>query len=130
MSLKNIFITLAIIVFSAILVSNLVNAGNSGDAGSSVQGTDTAKGTEIKFFWLPSGTPCQQQDKILQDMEAKNPNLKVTRIDVTDPASSVEADKYGIRSVPSIVVLDQKKVIVKQFTPGIQTETTLKKYLA
>jgi len=89
----------------------------------------TSKGTEIVFFWLPTGSPCQEQNKIITDLEVKNPNLKTTRVDLTDPANSSLANKYGIRSVPSVVILDGQSKIVKQFTPGIQSQENLKKYL-
>jgi len=113
-----------------VLISNLTVTNNSTGSAVGVNSSETIKkGTEIVFFWLPSGAPCQQQDKILQALEKEKPELKVTRVDVNDPASSVLANKYGIRTVPSSVILDEKGATIKQFTPGVQTEATLKKYL-
>jgi len=130
MSLKKIIIGIIVIFFSMVLISNLTVTNNSTGSAVGVNSSETIKkGTEIVFFWLPSGAPCQQQDKILQALEKEKPELKVTRVDVNDPASSVLANKYGIRTVPSSVILDEKGATIKQFTPGVQTEATLKKYL-
>ena len=128
MSLKKIIITLLIVLFVGILGFNIFK-GSSTDSQANSTASSTNQGTEIVFFWLPSGAPCQQQDKILQALEKEKPKLKVTRVDVNDPASSVLANKYGIRTVPSSVILDEKGATIKQFTPGVQTEATLKKYL-
>jgi len=126
MSLKKILIIGSIAVFSLALVFNVFGKDSSGSVKST---SENSSNTEIVFFWLPTGVPCQQQDKTLQAMEKDNPNLKVTRVDVSDQTSSSLANKYGIRSVPSIVVLGEEGKTVKQFAPGIQTEATLKKYL-
>jgi len=128
MSIKKIIITLLIVLFVGILGFNIFK-NESTDSQASSTASSTNQGTEIVFFWLPSGAPCQQQDKILQALEKEKPELKVTRVDVNDPASSVLANKYGIRTVPSSVILDEKGATIKQFTPGVQTEATLKKYL-
>ncbi len=132
MSLKKVLIIGLVVVFSLVLVFNVFSGDSSDSTSSASEETASEEkylGTEIVFFWLPTGTPCQQQDKILQAMEEGNSNLEVTRVDVNDPNNSALANKYGIRSVPSVVVLDKEGKTVKQFAPGIQPESTLKKYL-
>jgi thioredoxin-like negative regulator of GroEL len=128
MSIKKIIITLLVILFVGVLGFNIFKGGST-DSQANLNASSTNQGTEIVFFWLPSGAPCQQQDKILQALEKEKPELKVTRVDVNEPASSVLANKYGIRTVPSSVILNEKGATIKQFTPGVQTEATLKKYL-
>ena len=126
MSLKKIFIGIAVIIFAIFLIGSFANSGSGSSSSASAK---TEKGTEIVFFWLPSGAPCQEQDKILKSIESKKPEIKVTRLDVNQASTSTMANKYGVRTVPTIVILDENGATVKQFTPGVQTEATLNNYL-
>jgi thioredoxin-like negative regulator of GroEL len=133
MTTKKALIVGFVSIFSLIFLAGMFTGGSSdSESQSSPQSQSSQEnklGSEIVFFWLPSGDPCQQQDKILKELEAENTSLKVTRVDVTDSRNSSLANKFGIRSVPAIVVLSEDGNTVKQFTPGIQPESTLKKYL-
>jgi len=127
MSFKKLLVTGFIAIFSLILIINVFGVHPNNSSVESAH--ETPLGKEIVFFWLPSGVPCQQQNEILSKMEEENSDITINRVDVNNPASSDLMNKYGIRTVPSIVILDEDGKTVNQFTPGIQSQATLKKYL-
>ncbi len=76
----------------------------------------------IVFFMNPNGTPCQMQDRILQEM---GPELKgkaeVVYLKTTVPADIAKFQQYGIRSLPTLVVTDASGKELRRATPGIQS---------
>jgi len=123
--MKKIFIIIASLILLGIFIFNITKPSDSETK------VATLSEPEIAFFWLPSGLPCQEQDKILKEITAqeKYKNVKITHIDVTESANSSKMNKYGIRSVPNIIVLDKSQKVQKQFAPGIQSESILKNEL-
>ena len=78
------------------------------------------------FFLNPNGRPCKMQDKIFQDNLAQiNQFAKIKYITTTKPSNRSIFNKYGIRSLPSLVLLDSHGKITKRFSPGIQQINTL-----
>jgi len=123
--MKKIFIILASLVLLGIFIFNITKPSENETKVASLSDP------EIVFFWLPSGLPCQEQDKILKEITAqeKYKNVKVSHIDVTETTNSSQMNKFGIRSVPNLIVLDKNQKIQKQFAPGIQSESILKNEL-
>ncbi len=79
------------------------------------------KGT-LLFFLNPNGAPCQRQAKILkQSMEQISTKADVSYISTTDPMSRFSFSRYGIRSLPSLVLLDANGNVSKHFPPGIRS---------
>ena len=81
----------------------------------------TPKGT-LLFFLNPNGHPCQQQDKILkQNMPEISSKADISYISTTDPMSRFSFNRYGIRRLPSLVLLDANGEVSKHFPPGIRS---------
>lgn len=78
---------------------------------------------KIMFFLNPNGRPCQMQNKILNDMGSDLSSKAVIEyISTTEMATSRPLFvKYGIRALPSLIVLDSKGNVHHRFTPGIQS---------
>jgi thioredoxin-related protein len=78
--------------------------------------------SKLLFFWLPTGAPCQEQNMILKSFISDYPNISLEYIDATDENARDKFYKYGVRSLPSLVLLDESGEITKQFIPGIHSE--------
>jgi thioredoxin 1 len=80
----------------------------------------------IMFFMNPNGHPCQMQLSILDGMKDKLVGLATIKYVKTTEASDQETFyKFGIRGLPSLIILDNNGKEVKRFTPGIQDEKTV-----
>lgn len=77
---------------------------------------------KIMFFINPNGRPCQMQDQILSEMgEELTSRADVQYVKTTELATARPLFiKYGIRALPSMVVLDSEGKVSHRFTPGIQ----------
>lgn len=64
----------------------------------------------LKFYASWCG-PCKQQGKILEGFKT----LPIEAIDVDDDDNTDIVDKYGIRGLPTILLLDDKDEIIKRF---------------
>ncbi|MCC8438542.1 thioredoxin [Brevibacillus sp. M2.1A] len=80
-------------------------------------------GTVLLDFWAPWCGPCKMLSPILDDLaEEIGDTAKIVKVNVDENAEST--DKYGIMSIPTIILFQNGKV-VKQLT-GFQTKETLK----
>jgi thioredoxin 1 len=80
----------------------------------------------ILFFMNPNGRPCQMQNEIIEGIKGKLTGLaKVTYVKTTEDADREQFSKYGIRGLPSLIILDKEGKEVKRFPPGIQDEETI-----
>jgi thioredoxin 1 len=85
----------------------------------------------LVFFMNPNGAPCQMQDRILREMA---PELR-TRAEVvyyrtTEPADLAQFGRYGIRSLPALVLTDGSGREIRRATPGIQWPEQLRQLTA
>jgi len=113
----------------------LVGCGSGTDEAKKVTVKDSKANTEVAqnsqtmlFFLNPNGGPCIQQGEILKKMESQLKDKKVTLQYVS--TLNIDADgpifqKYGIRMLPTIIVLDKDGKEKKRFPAGIQSETAL-----
>lgn len=60
----------------------------------------------IDFFASWCG-PCQRLSKIIEQISADCPNIKVVKIDVDE--SQMLAMQFGVRSIPTVVVMKNGK---------------------
>jgi len=86
----------------------------------------TAKEKTLLFFMNPNGRPCQMQDEIIHSMQGTIDSLVHLRyVKTTNDQDQAEFYKYGIRSIPMLIVVDNTGKEVKRFTPGIQVQEKL-----
>lgn len=89
------------------------------------QAIESGKKTVV-FFLNPSGGPCQEQDIILQKLlKDKGGDFNIAYVSATKTENEKAFYDYGIRSLPSLVVVDKKGNISHYFSPGIQSYETL-----
>lgn len=69
--------------------------------------------TKLIQFSTPSCGQCPQQAAILQELAANKDHLGFEKIDATEQVDM--ANKYGVRSVPSTIVLDDDGRVVSKF---------------
>jgi len=88
--------------------------------------TPTPPGKVILFFMNPNGHPCQMQLSILDGMKEKLIGLATVKyVKTTESGDQETFYKYGIRGLPSLIILDNSGKEIKRFTPGIQDEKTI-----
>lgn len=75
--------------------------------------------TQIIQFSTPSCGQCPQQAEILESLVANRPHIEFEKIDATE--ATAEANKYGVRSVPSTIILDDDGSVVSKFDGLTQT---------
>lgn len=81
---------------------------------------------QIYFFMNPNGRPCQMQLSIMDGMKDKLANKATVKFIKTTVDSDLEEfSKYGIRGLPSLIILDKNGKVLKRFSPGIQDENTI-----
>ena len=65
----------------------------------------------ILDFGATNCGPCKILDKILEEIEDKNKNIIIGKVNIENSPSI--AIKHGVMSVPTIVILKENKVIQK-----------------
>lgn len=74
------------------------------------------------FFMNPAGRPCQMQDQILAESKAQWEPLATFRYVRTDTAADQDVFyKYGVRSLPNLILVGPDGKELKRYSPGIQS---------
>jgi len=80
----------------------------------------------IVFFQNPNGGPCKAQkgilDKLLKD---RNSNFNIASVNAMNQNDQKAFYDYGVRSLPTLVLVDKNGKIARVFPPGIQNVETL-----
>jgi thioredoxin 1 len=85
-----------------------------------------AKKNTVVFFLNPQGGPCMAQKEILQKLLAdRRNNFAVVFVSAMEPGNRQAFYDYGVRSLPSLVLVDKGGRISRVFPPGIQSYETL-----
>ncbi len=80
----------------------------------------------LVFFMNPAGRPCQMQDQLLTESRAQWEALATLRYARTDLPSDRETFyRYGVRALPTLVLVDPQGKELKRFPPGIQQPATI-----
>lgn len=94
--------------------------------GDTLNKVSTTPKKQIMFFMNPNGRPCQMQLSILDGMKDKLVGLATIKyVKTTEESDQETFYKFGIRGLPSLIILDNNGKEVKRFTPGIQDEKTI-----
>lgn len=83
----------------------------------------------LVFFMNPNGMPCQVQDQILRGMGDLPSRADLVYLRTTNPNDLPLFDRFGIRSLPALVVIDGSGREVRRGTPGIQSEAQVRALL-
>ncbi|MFW5784554.1 MAG: TlpA family protein disulfide reductase [Chitinispirillaceae bacterium] len=81
---------------------------------------------KLLVFINPNGRPCLEQIRILDSMNKKlEKKAEVVYVSTTESADRKEFYKYGIRALPSMIIVDKKGKELERFTPGIHNENSI-----
>ena len=72
----------------------------------------------LKFFSLTCG-PCKIMSNRLKDLK----NCTIEEHDITTNSGSAVAEKYKIRSIPTLILLNNNDEVVKTFNGIVEIET-------
>lgn len=80
----------------------------------------------IVFFQNPQGGPCRAQKEILVKLQNdRKHNFNIANVSTMQQEDQKAFYEYGVRSLPSLVLVDGKGKINRVFPPGIQDYETL-----
>lgn len=80
----------------------------------------------IVFFLNPSGGPCRAQNEILQKLaKDRKSNFNIAYVSATQGENQQAFYDYGVRSLPTLVLVSGKGKIGRVFPPGIQSYETV-----
>jgi thioredoxin 1 len=113
------------VMLTVVIMNSFVSAKD--DSGKVVQpGKQVVKEKTLMFFMNPNGRPCQMQNEIITSVRGKIDSLvNVQYVKTTVEQDQAQFYKYGIRSIPMLIVVDNSGKEIKRFTPGIQEQEKL-----
>jgi thiol-disulfide isomerase/thioredoxin len=80
----------------------------------------------ILFFMNPNGHPCQMQNAVLEGIkDSLAGKATVKYVKTTEESDRDAFDTYGIRGLPSLIIVDKSGKELKRFSPGIQDKKTI-----
>lgn len=75
----------------------------------------------LVFFQNPYGGPCRAQKTVLDKLvEQRKGNVNIVAVNAMNQNDQKAFYDYGVRSLPSLVLVDKSGKIGKVFPPGIQ----------
>jgi len=87
---------------------------------------ETIEKPKLLAFLNPNGMPCQQQIEILNQVNGKlPPTIAVKKILTTNEQDLNLFYQYGVRSLPSLILINGKGDVINRLSPGIQDETAI-----
>jgi len=80
----------------------------------------------LVFFQNPYGGPCKAQKRELDKLAEKRKNtFNIASVNAMEQNDQKAFYDYGVRNLPSLVLVDKAGSISKVFPPGIQSIDTL-----
>ncbi len=123
------FLAVTLVAASAIGCSASADAPQRQTAPAAAQGRTGAL-PRLVFFMNPNGMPCQMQDRLLQGMAAElSGRAELVYVRTTEPADIAQFGRYGIRSLPALVLTDGSGRELRRATPGIQSPEQIRRLL-
>lgn len=84
------------------------------------------KKNTIVFFLNPLGGPCAAQKRILEQLQKdRGNNFNIAFVSTMKQEDTRAFYDYGVRSLPTVVLVDRKGLVNRYFPPGIQSYETL-----
>lgn len=79
---------------------------------------------KVLKFYSKVCAPCRLMGKRLEELN----NVEITSVDINDSSNTELVKKYEVRSVPTIIVLDNNDNIITKFI-GVVTTDKLKEII-
>ncbi len=84
------------------------------------------KKTTVVFFLNPNGGPCRAQNEILQKLSnERKGSFNIAYVSALQEENRQAFYDYGVRSLPSLVIVGRNGKISRVFPPGIQSYEAL-----
>jgi thioredoxin 1 len=123
---------IVVVSFIAMLLTAVVSEVGAGSAAAPLstpelrQVIGSGKKNTVVFFLNPNGAPCKAQNEILLKLlkDRKN-NFNLAYVSAMKPENQKAFYDYGVRSLPTLVLVDKSGNIGRVFPPGIQNYETL-----
>ncbi len=92
-----------------------------------LKNTITANGKPtLVFFQNPNGGPCKAQKAVLDKLtEQRKGKFNVANVSTLNQNDQRAFYDYGVRSLPTLILVDKAGKISRAFSPGIQSMETL-----
>jgi thioredoxin 1 len=121
---QRIIALLAVTLFAA---ASLASAAPTAPLSTPVLSQTIGKGKPtLVFFQNPNGGPCRAQQQVLNKLaEKRNGAFNIAPVNAMEQNDQKAFYDYGVRSLPSLVLVDKAGKISKVFPPGIQSIETL-----
>ncbi|WP_153122935.1 thioredoxin [Peribacillus tepidiphilus] len=88
--------------------------------------TETSEGLVLADFWAPWCGPCKMIAPVLEELDAEmGDKVKIVKVDVDENQET--AGKFGVMSIPTLVVLKDGQVVDK--VVGFQPKEALAELL-
>ena len=114
-----------LLVLLAAVVSVPLGAAPAPPSGTKPS-TPSAPKPTLYFFMNPGGSPCRTQDEILVASRARWEPLAALRYVRTDvPADREAFYRFGVRSLPNLILVGADGREVHRYSPGIQSAETI-----
>lgn len=113
------------LLLTTLLLTLLSGCMEEPSASQTLADSDNKK--QLLFFMNPDGRPCQIQDQLLLQMGTKlTAKATIKYIKTTEMATAKSYfRKYGIRALPTIILLDKEGNVEHRLPPGIHKATTI-----
>ncbi len=126
MKRSGVIITFVVFCLTIFLVQISVAANAAPKSTPELQQLIGAGKKTVVFFQNPNGGPCKAQNEILQKLlKDRKGNFTIAYVNAMKPEDQKAFYDYGIRNLPSLVVVDGSGNISRVFPPGIQSYETL-----
>lgn len=80
----------------------------------------------IVFFLNPQGGPCRAQNEVLMKLlQDKKGSFNVAYVSTLKTEDQKAFYDYGVRNLPTLVLVDNKGKLQRNFPPGIQSYEAL-----
>ncbi len=124
--MKSKYLILSTIAAVIAITASIAISGDKPSEKETISPVKQDSNKQLLFFLNPNGRPCQIQTSILQGMEKElTPLAEVKYIQTTDPSVRDLFYKYGIRGLPSLIIVDKDGSELKRFSPGIQEKKAI-----
>ena len=119
-----IIVLLAVTVFAT---TALVSAATKAPLSTPALSQSIGKGKPVLvFFQNPNGGPCKAQQQVLDKLtEKRKGTFTIAPVNAMEQNDQKAFYDYGVRSLPSLVLVDKAGAISKVFPPGIQSIETI-----
>lgn len=75
----------------------------------------------LLFFLNPNGEPCRIQSQILDEIRPQlDARVRVVPVSTAVFSDTIRFRQFGIRYLPSLILVDGEQREIKRFPPGIQ----------